>query len=191
MTNWNERYEDGDTPWEKGSPAPPLKEIAARASRVVWGAGPVLVPGCGFGHDARWIAAQGKEVVGIDLAEQAIAGAKARTEGKNPAFVRADFFQPHPQSVSAIFEHTCFCAIEPEDRPRYAAAAAEWLQPGGHLVAIFFLNPDHDHGPPYGCTLPELDRLFGKDFELLAEWEPKLAYPGREGREWVRILRRV
>jgi hypothetical protein len=36
----------------------------------------------------------------------------------------------------------------------------------------------------------ELDALFKTDFELVDEWLPLRAYPGREGREWMRRMRR-
>ncbi|MGJ8724566.1 MAG: methyltransferase domain-containing protein [Roseibacillus sp.] len=188
--DWNERYQQGDTPWEKGAAAPPLGEVSSRLGDVIWGEGPVLVPGCGFGHDARWIAEKGVEVVGLDVSELALQGAIKRTEGGNPSFELGDFFEAEVGRYAAIFEHTCFCAISPSERGRYASSAARWLKVGGHLVAIFFLNPDHDTGPPFGCTSEELDGLFGEFFELVDEWEPRATYPGREGRELVRIYRK-
>lgn len=188
--DWNARYQGGDTPWEKGSYAPPLEEIGAALGSAIWGLGPVLVPGCGFGHDARWIADQGVPVTGLDLSSLALAGARERTVGANPAFELGNFFEPDPGACSAIFEHTCFCAIDPSEREKYVESAAKWLPAGGHLVAIFFLNPDQETGPPFGCTLEELDELFAPDFELIREWQPTVGYPGREGREWIRILQR-
>lgn len=189
---WNERYVIGETPWEKGRETPALPEIGSRMGREIWGAGPVLVPGSGFGHDARWIAEQGVAVLGLDIAELALQGARERTEGDNPCFELGDFFKPDERRYSALFEHTCFCAIDPSLRERYVAAAMTWLESGGHLVAVFFPNPDHEgeEGPPFGCTLAELDGLFGKDFELVDEWAPEENYPGREGREWVRVYRK-
>lgn len=189
--DWNARYEKGDTPWEKGAFAPPLEEVARRYESSLWGAGPVLVPGCGYGHDARWIAKQGDFLVkGLDVSALAIERARERTEGDVPLFELGDFFKPEVKGCSAIFEHTCFCAIDPTQREDYVQAAASWLSSGGCLVAIFFLNPDHKGGPPFGCSREELNGLFGKDFELIDEWEPQASYPGRDGRELVRIYRR-
>jgi methyl halide transferase len=66
------------------------------------------------------------------------------------------------------------------------------LKPKGHLLAIFFLNPDHDEeGPPYGCTIEELDALFSPHFRLIEEVASLPTYPGREGRETMRLLRRI
>jgi methyl halide transferase len=60
------------------------------------------------------------------------------------------------------------------------------------LLAIFFLNPDHDEeGPPYGCQLDELDSLFSPNFELVDERDGLSTFPGREGRELLRLLVRL
>ena len=76
-------------------------------------------------------------------------------------------------------------------RPAYVEAVSGALAPGGRLLAIFYLNPDQDHpddGPPFGVAIEELDRLFLPRFELVREWLPEHAYPGREGREWMRVF---
>jgi hypothetical protein len=36
----------------------------------------------------------------------------------------------------------------------------------------------------------ELDQLFGPVFELVEEMRPRCSYPGREGREIIRLLRK-
>ena len=60
------------------------------------------------------------------------------------------------------------------------------------MIAIFFLNPDHDEGgPPYGIFRAELDALFGAQFFLEKEWIPRRTYESREERELMRILRRL
>lgn len=190
--DWNARYVEGNTPWEKGYPAPPLEEIWGRLERCVKKRGLVLVPGCGLGHDARWLAEKGLQVRGIDIAPLAVESARALTEGRNPSFELKDFFEAEAGSVSLLFEHTCFCAISPNERAAYVRAAKGWLVDGGLLVAIFFLNPmNGGDGPPFGVTREELDEFFKADFELLEEWVPQAAYPEREGRELVRILRKI
>src|SRR5260370_27027656 len=69
--NWEQRYRTGDTPWEKGAPAPPLLEWIVRRGPL---RGDILVPGCGSGRDVRGIAAasQAAQVVGIDIAPSAL-----------------------------------------------------------------------------------------------------------------------
>ncbi|MFZ4766515.1 MAG: methyltransferase domain-containing protein, partial [Roseimicrobium sp.] len=74
MPDWNACYERRETPWDKGLPTPVLSEVAARHPGIFCGR--VLVPGCGTGHDARWLAEQNCEVTGADIAPLAIERAR-------------------------------------------------------------------------------------------------------------------
>jgi SAM-dependent methyltransferase len=185
--DWEARYRSGDTPWEKGAGAPPLEEFLAR-ERVT---GRVLVPGCGSGHDVRLLAAQGAQVVGLDLAPAAIQRAAAHAAVAGETYVLGDFFAlPREWSgaFDAVFEHTCFCAIDPARRDDYVRSLLEVLRPGGLFVAVFYLEPGHDPdaGPPWGVSRRELDERFGPHFTVTHDFVPARAYPGREGRELVR-----
>jgi SAM-dependent methyltransferase len=197
MTDWEARYQAGDMPWEKGSAAPPLLELLEKTERAFWGDGAVLVPGCGFGHDARALAAAGLQVQGVDLSPTAVAKAKAFMPVGKEIYQLGNFLDPDWQSerdISSIWEHTCLCAINPSQRPAYVAAAARILPPGGILAGVFFLNPfdagEDRTGPPFGATLEELESLFSPWFEKVDGWVPQQAYPGRESREWIGIFRR-
>jgi len=191
---WQRRYEEKDTPWDKGMAAPPLVHYL-RENTI---AGHVLVPGCGRGHDVRALARQpGCSVVGLDLAPAAVAEASRldATLGVGSAidFITGDFFKLSGDlkgSFNWIVEHTCFCAIDPSLRPDYVAAAASALQPGGKFFGIFYLTPDVESGPPFAVSREELSALFDRHFTLLNQWVPKECFPGREGRELVRILQK-
>jgi methyl halide transferase len=192
--NWEECYKSGNTPWDKAAPAPELASSLAEGLLQ----GNVLVPGCGLGHDVRAIANAGAlEVLGIDLAPSAVHEAKAHGTPKNTSFLQGDFFKLPGRfkgHFDWIWEHTCFCAIPPADRPKYVQAARDALRPKGTLLALFFLNPDMEdpeQGPPFGVSPGDLDRYFSGTFELEREWLPRATYPGREGRELVRLLRRI
>ena len=188
--DWEERYRRCDTPWEKGSAHPAL--VAWLRKNPV--SGRVMVPCCGLGHDARALAEAGAEVVGLDIAPFAIMAAKGFPLQGHISFVLGDLFRPEAVrgEFDWIFEHTCFCAIPPSRRVDYVRSVTALLKPGGHLLAIFFLNPDHDEeGPPYGCSIEELDALFSPHFWLVEESGSLPTYPGREGREIMRLLRRI
>jgi methyl halide transferase len=193
VTDWQERYEKDDTPWEKGAAHPALVEFLRREPVH----GRVLVPGCGFGHDVRALAATADEVTGLDIAPAAIRAAKGQAQVGGERYALGDLFALPAKMRGAfdwVFEHTCFCAIEPSRRADYAAAVAAALAPGGRLLAIFFLTPQMDPGetgPPFGTTKDELDALFAAHFVLEREWPPAATYPGREGRELCRLLRRT
>jgi methyl halide transferase len=197
MTDWNERYRKGETPWEKGAPAPPLLELLGKVDAEIWGDGSVLVPGCGTGHDVRALAAKGFPVLGLDLAEEAICRACSHPEVGGESYEVGDFLDAGwrvGKRFSAIFEHTCFCAIDPARRADYAQACAELIMPGGCLVGVFFLTPydpsEEWTGPPFPSEMEELDSVFSPWFERETAWVPQAAYPGREGREWLAVYRR-
>ncbi len=189
--DWEVRYQKGDMPWEKGYAAPPLMEFLTRRKVM----GKVLVPGCGAGHDVRALAAQGAEVVGLDVAPSAVRLAASFPLVSRETYMLGDLFKLSRRMTHAfdwVFEHTCFCAISPSRRSDYVRSVSDVLKESGFLLAIFFLNPDHegDEGPPYAVSIDELDALFGSWFELQEEWMPTRSYSGREGREWMRLLRK-
>ncbi len=191
MTDWNQLYLDGDIPWEKGGPAPPFEDMLKGKSMQ----GRALVPGCGFGHDARLLNECGLDVVGLDIAQEAVevARMKSRFDTKI-SYLCDDFLVLNPSlhnQFDYVFEHTLFCAIEPRDRRRYVRSTATALKPHGLLVAIFYLDPDHDDPPPWGVTKEEIEDLFAAEFKLLKSWVPERAYKGREGRELVQLRRKL
>lgn len=197
MTDWNERYTRGDTPWEKGRAAPPLLELFSRTDPGLWGCGPILVPGCGTGHDVRALATLGLPILGLDLAEEAVSRADAYAKVAHETYAHGDFLDPlwrGGKSFSAIWEHTCYCAINPARRPDYAESCAELIQSGGHLIGVFYLTPnqpgEEHQGPPFNATIDELDARFSPWFTREDGWVPENSYPGREGQEWIGIYRR-
>src|SRR5260370_15782045 len=120
---WQRRYEESDTPWDKGAPAPALVDYL-KANAI---AGRVLVPGCGRGHEVRALAGQPEcTPVGLDLSPIAVAEASQLT-AKSPTASSAssvcdDFLQLPPELLGSfdwLVEHTCVCAIDPAQRPDY------------------------------------------------------------------------
>ncbi len=199
--DWNAQYETGETPWDKGAPAPPLLEWLSAKDRHL--TGEILVPGCGLGHDVRAIAEAHPtaRVIGMDIAPVAVELARKVPGSGNESYLLADLFALPAElrgRFDWIFEHTCFCAIDPARRSDYVAAVADALRPGGRLLAIFYLDPwdrgetrPPDGGPPFGVTVEALDTFFAPHFRLLEEQRPTRAYPGREGRELLRVMEKL
>jgi methyl halide transferase len=197
--DWDERYQLGDTPWEKGAAAPPLLEWISAHGPLT---GQVLVPGCGLGHDVRAIASAdpAAEILGLDVARTAVqrAGSGFPKIGRE-SYRLADLFQLPPDldyRFDWVFEHTCFCAIDPSRRPDYVRAVAQALKTHGHLLAIFYLDPwdpgeePEGGGPPFGVAKLELEQLFSRNFALIESLQPVSAFPGREGRELIHLLQK-
>lgn len=193
MIDWNERYELGETPWDKGIGTPVLDEIARKHPDLL--SGNVFVPGCGMGHDASWLAKRGCIVTGGDIAPLAVAEAQKRHAEPNLDFRLADVFDL-PEDLrgkfDSVFEHTCLCALDPALRNQYAQGIKTSLKPNGHIVGVFFMEPEMDpdeEGPPFGISLEELTALWQNVGLTVQEtWVPESGYPGRIGRERVMIL---
>ena len=116
-------------------------------------------------------------------------GTPALPGGLNASFQPADFLHDEPpRKFDWLFEHTLFCAIQPQERDDYVRAVLRWLKPDGQYLAVNYLIPDKD-GPPFGTTRDELWRRFSPHFELVGELVPR-SYPNRTGLELLLWWRR-
>ncbi|MBI5775630.1 MAG: methyltransferase domain-containing protein [Verrucomicrobia bacterium] len=188
-TDWEAKYQTNDTPWEKGEASPGLVDFLAAHPQLPRGS--VLVPGCGTGHDVRVFAKFGFKAFGLDIAPSAVAIAKEKTAADflTADFRCGDFLDDEPfQRFDWVFEHTCFCAIDPARRDDYVRAVLRWLKPDGQYLAVNYLIPDTD-GPPFGTTREEIMERFSPHFDLVRDWVPR-SYPNRTGEERVFWWRR-
>jgi SAM-dependent methyltransferase len=191
---WEERYQSGQTGWDIGEPAPPLVDFlnSPEAPKP----GKILVPGCGHGHEALYLAEQGFEVVGLDFAPSAIEFCRrqARERGleSRTRFEQHDLFKL-PADFKGAFdfaaEHTFFCAIDPALRPQYVQVIHDILKPGGKLLAVFWAH-NRPGGPPYGTSAGEIYRLFSPLFEIEQLQPAKRGHPRRAGEELWGVLGR-
>lgn len=181
---WQQRYEDGTTRWDLGQPSPPLVSWWHGA---VWRPQRAIVLGCGRGHDARFLAEQGVEVLGVDFAPAAIAAAQDQYQDSELKldFLQQDIFKLLPdyaQQFDLVVEHTCYCAIDPSRRDDYVALSAQLLRPQGRLVAVFFTH-NRGSGPPYPTTPAEIRQRFLPRFQLLQLTPVENSVPRRAGEE--------
>ncbi len=187
LTDWEAQYQAKDTPWDKGEASPGLVDWLATQPHATRGT--VLVPGCGLGHDVRVWATAGFSATGLDIAPSAVERAMAAGEDERTEFRLGDFLADEPATLfDWVFEHTCFCAIQPAHRDDYMRAVLSWLKPGGHYLAVNYFIPDTD-GPPFGVDREEIWARFSPHFELLAEWTPR-SYPNRTGLERMFLWKR-
>ena len=191
---WEERYRAGQPIWDIGQPAPPFVDYfeGENAPPPGW----VIVPGCGQGHDALYLAGRGFEVLGVDFAPAAIEVCRARASEMNLAakasFKQANIFDLLPQYTQAFdyaLEYTCFCAIPIARRPEYVELVRGLLKSGGLLVATFFTH-GRPGGPPFDTNQAEIQKLFSPYFEILRLEPPLRSAPSRQGEETFGLLRR-
>ncbi len=194
---WQQRFERGQTPWDRGEPGPQIPRWGADG--LLAAGQRVLVPGCGSGHDVAAIAALGCDVTGLDYAPAAIALARRRLAdaGVEAALVTADALQwQPPQPFDAVYDQTCWCALHPDRWAAYAQQLHRWLRPGGRLLLLAMqcrrdsTADGRIEGPPYHLDVHSVRALAP---EPAWRWPPppypRVAHPGI-GYELALVLER-
>lgn len=180
---WDELYQHSKDGWELGAPAPALVDMLPRLklprSRI-------LVLGAGRGNDAAFFAEAGHVVTAVDLSSEAVKQGRERyAHLPNITWLEQDLFKiPHSWDAQfdVVFEHTCYCAIDPERRQDLVKIWNRVLVPGGYLMGVFFVM-DRPVGPPFGGTEWELRERLKKhyQFQFWGRW--KKSTPNRQGSE--------
>jgi SAM-dependent methyltransferase len=149
--------------------------------------GRIAVLGCGRGYDALLFAAHQFEVIGFDFAESAIteAIALAETSQTTAKFLQRNIFDlaaEYENYFDYVLEHTCFCAIDPAQRPAYVQLTKSILKPQGKLIGLFFTH-NRPGGPPFGMTPEEIRDYFQTDFQILSLIPATNSIRDRQGEE--------
>ncbi len=181
-SSWSIRYAMSQTPWDLGEPhAELVTRLGADPGLGSGEPGRVLVPGCGSGHDAEALADAGWTVTALDFAGSARKLVETKL-GDRGEFLLGDLFEYQAADpFDLVFDHTCFCAIDPVRRADYGRAVAGWLKPGGRFVSIVFPKgkPVEHGGPPHAMTTGDLDSALGAAFVLITDDEADCS-----GRRW-------
>src|SRR5215831_14766309 len=144
---WDESYQDGPAPWDIGRPQPAVVRLATKGGF----AGAVLDAGCGTGENALHVASLGLSVLGVDVAETALAIArrKAHDRGIEVEFAAADAFQL--ERLGRLFDTVLDCGLfhtfDRDERIRYVTSLASVVRRGGTLYVLCFSDAGPDTGP--------------------------------------------
>ncbi|HTV04202.1 MAG TPA: class I SAM-dependent methyltransferase [Acidobacteriaceae bacterium] len=144
---WDASYHHGPAPWDIGRPQPAIMRLASEGGF----AGAVLDAGCGTGENTLLVASLGLSVLGVDVAETALAMArgKALRRGIEAEFAAADAF--HLECLGRRFETVLDCGLfhtfNSEERPGYVASLASVTEHDGTLYVLCFSDNGPDTGP--------------------------------------------
>jgi thiopurine S-methyltransferase len=183
--DWIARWRDGRTGFHEGHANVFLDRYLARLS----GRRRVLVPLCGKSEDLAFLAAHGHDVVGVELAEQAVRAffdahalvpaitpRGALTEYRSGALTLlvGDFFEVTPAAigpVDAFYDRAALIALPEELRPRYVAHLRALVPAGAPGLVITLEYDAHAMtGPPFSVSESELRALYaGATVEWLDE----------------------
>jgi SAM-dependent methyltransferase len=144
---WDASYHDGPAPWDIGRPQPAIVRLASEGGFT----GAVLDAGCGTGENALHVASLGFSVLGVDVAETALAIArgKADASGINVEFAAADAFEL--ERLGRRFETVLDCGLfhtfDGDERKRYVTSLAAVTKRDGTLYVLCFSDDGPDTGP--------------------------------------------
>jgi len=183
---WLARWRDGRTAFHEGQPNTFLER------HIAWLAGRrrVLVPLCGKAEDLAFLAAHDHEVLGVELAEQAVreffaAHELAPSIAPHGPFVAyaagsitllvGDIFELTPRwagPIDALYDRAALIALPPALRARYVDHLRALL-PAGAPGLVITLEYDQSAmtGPPFAVLESELRAQFGSttSIELVGE----------------------
>ncbi len=187
--DWQEYYDQDDLRWDLGEVSPPLKRLWQEG---VLGAGRMIIPGCGQGHEVLFFAEQGFEVTGVDYTDGGVGLLRNNLQkaGLKAQVVQSDFFElddSHHGHYDLLLEQTFFCAIHPRDRTRYVDMARWLLKPGGLLAGLFY-HTGEDDGPPYNTTQEDIQKNFSAGFEIVRLEKCDHSIEKRKDKEWLVVL---
>jgi methyl halide transferase len=161
---WSAKYQQQLMGWDTGSITTPLKEyidqLEDKSTRI-------LVPGCGNGHEVRYLHDQGfTKVTVIDLSAEPFKELREKCpDWSAESFIVGDFFD-HTGQYDLIIEQTFFCALDPKLRQAYANKMFELLAPKGRLVGVLFNIPLNSTHPPFGGDKEDYAEFFTGQFDF-------------------------
>lgn len=191
--DWRQAWKKGTTPWDAGTSPPALQYLLARGQIP---AGRIFVPGCGTGYDLATLARADREVVGLDLSDEARAAFLAVHDdlSGSVSYEVGDFFSYEPEEAfDFVWDYTFFCALDPQQRRAWAGTMARLVRPSGLLATLLFPFEDPlsgREGPPWPINTDLVRGLIEVSFEEMEVTEMEQTHPGREGRERLALWRR-
>jgi SAM-dependent methyltransferase len=159
---WDASYHDGPAPWDIGAPQPAIVRVASEGGFT----GAVLDAGCGTGENTLHIASLGLSVLGVDVAETALAIAreKADARGIEVEFATADAFHLDrlARGFATVLDCGLFHTFDGAERPRYVASLASVAEHDATMYVLCFSDEGPETGP-HPVSQDELRATFGPD----------------------------
>lgn len=161
---WTKRYQDNQTGWDLGQVSPPLKAYFDQLTNKDL---KILIPGCGFGHEGKYLIENGfKNVYFADFSSYVMESiSKQNPEIPSEQLLCTNFFDIN-DTFDLIVEQTMFCAIDPKLRADYVEKSAQLLKEKGKIVGLLF-NREFESGPPFGGSIMEYMELFNTHYKRI------------------------
>ena len=179
---WHNRWEKNLTGFHLNEVNPHLK--ANWASLNLNAGARVFIPLCGKSLDLIWLAAQGHQVVGIELSPLAVeafftennltaehhqAGDLEYWQSENISLFCGDFFALTTEilgPIDAVYDRASLIALPPAMRQDYAAKLTELAQFAPKLLVTLEYEQSKMDGPPFSVSEDEVNALYQSNYHV-------------------------
>ena len=163
--DFDEMY-TGTPPWDIGRPQPAFLALAESSALV----GSVLDVGCGTGEHGLMAASLGLETTGVDLAEVAIASARAKAEdrGLSARFLVWDALDLPGlgQQFDTVLDCGLYHIFDDDDRPQFLTSLRGAVRPGGRYFMLCFSDRQPGDWGPRRIPEAELRENFADGWRI-------------------------
>ena len=172
---WDASYRDGPAPWDVGRPQSAIVRVASEGGI----AGAVLDAGCGTGENALHVASLGFSLLGVDVAETALANAREKAKDRriDVEFAVADAL--HLERLGRTFDTVLDCGLfhtfdDEDERSAYVASLASVTRRDATLYVLCFSDEGPDTGPH-----PISQQMLRASFDSRDRWNVVAIEPDR------------
>ena len=188
---WNQRYQEGNIPWNTGTVTPALINYLSDFPRDT----SILIPGVGTSREGITLANMGfTNITFNDYSTHALDKLQTalEEEGFEHVFryIGGDFFELQG-AYDIIMEQTFFCALDPSLRQRMVEKVADLLRPEGIWFGVLFRTEFDRLGPPFGGSEEIYKELFTKIMYIEEMTICQDSIPARDGNELFFICKKV
>ncbi|EKM54217.1 uncharacterized protein PHACADRAFT_257911 [Phanerochaete carnosa HHB-10118-sp] len=202
VRGWDDAWKANMTPWDDGGVQPPLRDLLSAHELKLPTSGRALVPGCGKGYDAHFIATTtGLDTLAVDISPTAVRLAKESLADLNlPStvnvkFEHRDFFaldSSEQEKYDLIYDHTFFICIPPSRRAEWGQFMSRLIKPGGYLVTLIYpIDPPKDWGPPYYVRPEHYVEVLGDGWEKVVDKVPEVSFEVHKGRDHLVVWKKL
>ena len=190
---WEVRWREGRTPWDLGGASAPARQLG---QQYLVPPADVIIPGCGRGHEALFLAEQGCRVTAVDFVAAPVVALRqaAAVRGLPVEALQSDIFDL-PVALNgrfaAVLEQTCLAALGPTRFADYEALAHRLLKPGGLLLGVF-MELSGIQPPPFSCSREAMQALFAPPRWRLLQLQPVTPpQPARPRPEYTAVFQKA
>lgn len=144
----------------------------------------VFVPLCGKAHDMAWLAAQGFEIIGVELSAKAVGqffeetgaapeitahGKLTRYSADAVTIYAGDLFALDGAAlgrIDAVYDRASLVAMPGSMRDPYARQIRALAPAAKRLLITFAYDQAEMEGPPFSIDTAEVERLFAGNYDL-------------------------